>query len=212
MPRERLALGGPDRLSTEDLIAVVLGTGMPGRPARVLARDLLDHCGGLVGLGRALPAELTQVSGVGAARAARLAASFSLGRRCLSPRRDRPALRSAADVHKHLAAGLADLEQEEFVVLALDIKNRVIGQRRVALGGIASVDIQPRDVFRPLLRMGACAAVVAHNHPSGSPEPSREDIALTARLREIGELIGIPLLDHVVVATGGYVSIAEALS
>ncbi len=211
--RERLVTDGCDRLTDLELIAVVLGTGVRGRSAIAVARDLLAWTGGLAPLARARPRDLAQVSGVGLARAARLAAAFGLGLRAMVPRLPEPAgLVDALDVYDRVWPRLAGLAQEVFIILAIDIRNVVLEEIEVARGSLTQVEVHPREVFRPLIRIGAAGAIAVHNHPSGDPTPSAEDLALTRRLREVGELIGIPLVDHVVVAERGCRSIAEWLS
>lgn len=210
-PRERLLVHGGEPLSTEELIALVLGTGTRGRSAVEVARALLGHAGGLVDLSRASPRELAAVPGVGVARAARLVAAFHLGRRALATPGLAPVLRQAADVFRHLQPRLRGMVQEVFWVLALDARNNVITEIEVARGSLTAVDVHPREVFRPLVRQAAAAAVVAHNHPSGNPQPSEDDLYLTRRLRRAGDLLGIPILDHVVIGAEGYVSLAEML-
>jgi DNA repair protein RadC len=207
-PRERLISYGGERVTTEELLALVLGTGTRGRPATTVAADLLRASGGLPALARAAPRELVAVPGVGAARASRVVAAFHLGRRALESAPGE-AIRSAEDVYRRLRTRVSGLAQEIFMVLALDIRNVVLDEIEVARGCLTGVDVHPREVFRPLIRQAAAAAVVAHNHPSGDPSPSPDDLVLTRRLREVGELIGIPVLDHVVIASGGFVSIAE---
>ncbi len=192
-------------MSPEQLVAVVLGTRGTG-----LARALLDHCGDLGDLARASPRELTAVNGVGEARAARLSAAFQLGRCALVP----PVvgageLAGAADAFARLQPRFAGVRQELFIALALDVRNAVLAEIEVARGCLTGVEVHPREVFRPLIRMSAAAVVVAHNHPSGDPRPSPEDLALTDRLRKVGELVGIPVLDHVIVGGPEYVSMAE---
>ncbi len=211
-PRERmLALGG-DRVGDDDLIAVLLGTGMRGRPAEALAADLLRAAGGLVALSRASPRELAQLPGMGEARALRVAAAFHLGRRAAELGRARDVtIGAAVDVWRRLRGRIAGLHQEAFFAIGLDVRNAVIEEVEVARGTLTSVDIHPREVFRPLIRMAAAGAVVAHNHPSGDPTPSHDDVTLTHRLREVGRLVGIPVVDHVVVCTDGYVSLADTL-
>jgi DNA repair protein RadC len=211
-PRERIFSHGPTRVTTEELVALVLGTGRPGRNAVEVARDLLRESGGVTALARAAPRELVGVSGIGEARAARLCAAFDLGRRAIESTTDRTSgLGSAQDVWLRLRPRLAGLSVELFVVLALDVKNVVIDEIEVARGCLTGVDVHPREVFRPLIRQSAASAVVAHNHPSGDTQPSTEDIVLTRRLREVGEIVGIPILDHVIVTPTGYASIAEVL-
>ena len=150
------------------------------------------------------------VPGIGEARACAVTAVMELARRVEGRylRRGDP-IHCAEDAYRLLKAGLALLSQEVFAVLALDGKHRALGLRRVAQGSANSVEVHPREVFGPLIREGAAATIVAHNHPSGDPEPSDEDRVLTSRLGRAGELLGIPVLDHLVVGAGGYVSMAE---
>lgn len=210
MPRERLLSLGATALSTDELIAVLLGRGVRGLPAPALARSLLEDAGSLARLARSSPHELTRQSGVGQAQGARVAAAFELGRRAVHASASRcPTVSCAADVFARLQPRLSGLEQEVFIALALDVRNQIREEIEVSRGTLTGVDVHPRDVFRPLVRQGAAAVVVAHNHPSGDPTPSPEDLALTRRLREVGDLVGIPLLDHVVVAGDRYCSLAE---
>jgi DNA repair protein RadC len=199
-------------MSAAELLALVLGSGIRGVPAPVLAASMLEDAGGLAALARSTPGELVSIHGVGIARAARVAAAFHLGRRALDRAPSTPAIRSAADVNARLRVRLSGLAQEVFVVLALDCRNVVIAELEIARGTLDAVEVHPREVFRPLIRLAAAAAVVVHNHPSGDPTPSADDLALTTQLREVGELVGIPLLDHVVVAGGGFCSVAELVA
>lgn len=209
-PRERVLAHGGEHVSDRDLVAVILGTGAGGRSAETIADDVLRNAGGLIALSRASPRELTGVVGIGEARAVRVAAAFHLGRRAVErARATEVALVSPADVWKRLRTRVAGLHQEVFVVLAIDARNTVIEELEVARGTLTGVDVHPREVFRPLVRVSAAAAVVAHNHPSGDPTPSAEDVELTRRLREAGHLLGIPIVDHIVIADRGYTSLAE---
>jgi DNA repair protein RadC len=209
-PRERLLAWGGDRVSDSDLLAILLGTGVPGRSAPDVAFDLLRSSGGLGALSRASPREMAQVAGIGAARAARICAAFHLGRRAVEQGAIRQGVvGSADDVYRRLKPRLAGLSQEVCVVIALDVRNAVVGEVEIARGWLNGVEVHPREVFRPLIRMAAAGAVVAHNHPSGELEPSEADVELTRRLRAVGDVIGIPIVDHVIVADTGYRSLAE---
>jgi DNA repair protein RadC len=212
-PRERLCLGGPSDISDAELVALILGTGRPGTDAVALARELIDDAGSLTALARVPPAELAQHRGIGSARAARLAAAFALGRRALL--HDRPAgaiLTTPPDVHTYVWPRLAGLEHELFILIAMDIRNSVITDLEIARGTVNGVDVHPREVFRPLIRCGAAAAIVVHNHPSGDPTPSFEDIVLTERLHTVGSLIGIPVTDHIILTAHRSLSVAAWLS
>jgi DNA repair protein RadC len=209
-PRERLSSLGAECLADAELVALLLGSGRRGENALELAASLLVAVGGLPGLAQAEPGDLTRQAGIGDARAAVLKAAVELGRRVTGARPERGRrLAAAAEVWTHYRARLAHATVEEFWVLGLDVRHRLQFEACVARGCLTGVEVHPREVFRPLIRAGAAACIVAHNHPSGDPTPSRDDLLLTARLREVGELVGIPVLDHVIVATNGYVSIAE---
>ncbi len=209
-PRERLYAHGNDRVSDAELIALILGTGMRGKSAVRLAEEVLADSGGVAALARVSPLELTQVTGIGRARAARLAAAFALGLRAVAVRTTPAEVVScASDVYERVWPRLVGVSQEVFLVLGIDARNGVVAELEVARGCLTGVDVHPREVFRPLIRMAAAAVIAVHNHPSGEPSPSPEDLALTERLRTVGELIGIPLVDHVIVAARGFCSIAE---
>jgi DNA repair protein RadC len=176
-----------------------------------VARLVLEETGGLIDLARAHPHELARVRGIGTARAARLVAAFQLGKRALADRPVRAVVRQAADVFHHLRPRLQGMTQEVFLVLALDARNGIMDEIEVARGSLTGVDVHPREVFRPLIRQAAACAVVAHNHPSGDARPSPEDVALTRRLRVAGDILGIPILDHVVVGRDDFTSVGELI-
>ena len=199
-----------DSLATEELLAICLG----GSRATV-RDDVARLCGAfdLADLSRATPERLQLAAGMSTGRSLRLAAAFALGRRVEGSRYpSRPSLVSPARVHALLAGELRGLAQETFHALLLDGKHRLRRRERVSQGTLTSSLVHPREVFGPALREGAAALVVAHNHPSGDPEPSAEDLAVTRRLIEVGRLLGVPLLDHVVLGDGSYVSIRERIN
>lgn len=208
-PRERLWRTGTDALGDDELLGMLLGTGVKHRPAREIAAELLSSAGGVGGLSRASPRELAQITGVGTARAARVTAAFELGRRAVDAIHHRETVGRAEDVYRCVAPRVAGLAQEVFIVLGVDIRNGLLDIVEVARGSVAGVEVHPREVFRPLVRMAAAGGVLVHNHPSGDATPSTEDIELTRRLREVGRLIGIPIIDHVVIGDRSYRSIAE---
>lgn len=205
-PRERLAFLGAKELNDEELVALVFGSGA----AIPMARLLLDRAGGLVHLRKMGFFELCQLPGVGPAKASQLKAALELGRRAQLPVPLSGFLvESPQDVADLLRAELAQGEQEGFYVFGLDAKHRIVWRHTAAVGQVDQVHVSSRDVFFPLVREGVAAALVAHNHPSGDPTPSPQDIALTKHLQQAAQLLGITLLDHIVVAQNGYVSLAE---
>lgn len=208
-PRERVWRRGTTAVGDDELLAMILGAGVRDRPAIDVAAELVRVAGGVAGLSRASPRELAQVSGVGAARATRVAAAFELGRRAVEVTHHRETIGRPDDVYRVVAPRLAGLPQEVFIAIGVDIRNGLLDVVEVARGTVSGVEVHPREVFRPLIRMAAAGGVLVHNHPSGDPTPSHEDIELTRRLREVGALIGIPIIDHVVIGERAFRSIGE---
>jgi DNA repair protein RadC len=209
-PRERLAALGAEALSDAELLALLLRTGGRGSGALAVATRLLAAHGGLVGLARAGARELVAVAGVGPAKSASLLASLELGRRIAAGRlAPGSAIRGPADVFRHFHPRLRHAVQERFFVVLLDGRHRVVRHELVSQGTLTASLVHPREVFRPALREGAAAVLLVHNHPSGDPTPSREDREITERLVRAGELLGVPVLDHVVVAERGFASLRE---
>jgi DNA repair protein RadC len=193
-----------------ELVAVLLGQGRPRGDHFDLARSLLITSGGLAGLAQANVAELLSVRGLGLARATVLTTAMELGRRSAGRRPERGRrLAAASEVYAHYRARLGSTSSEEFWITGLDVRHRLIFEACVARGSLTGVEVHPREVFRPLIRAAAAAVIFCHNHPSGDPTPSRQDFDLTARLKEVGHLCGITVLDHVVVGADGYISLAE---
>jgi DNA repair protein RadC len=209
-PRERLARVGLAALSDAELVSLLLRTGSPRADALGAARALLAAAGGLRPLAACTARELEGHHGVGPAKAASLLAAVEIGRR-VATRRLEPGdgIRGPADVFRHFHARLRDASAERFLALLLDGRHRVIGESEISRGTLTASLVHPREVFRPALRAGAAALVVVHNHPSGDPTPSLEDRRVTERLARAGELLGVPLLDHVVVAEHGFRSLSE---
>lgn len=205
-PRERLMFLGAEQLSDEELLAIVLGSGA----AQPLARQLLDAAGGPQGLRRAGQSALCSLSGVGPARACQIKAALELGRRALAPEQLLGLhIRAPSDIASVLSVELGQAEQEAVHVFGLDARHRIRCRHVAAVGQIDRVVVSLADVFRPLIREGMAAVIVAHNHPSGVVSPSEEDQNLTLRLAQTGTLLGIPLLDHVIVAKSGFYSFAD---
>jgi len=208
-PRERLWARGVTTIGDEELLSILLGTGVRARPALTVANELVKSSGSVAALSRASPRELAQVTGVGSARAARIAAAFELGRRAIESEHRRELLGAPEDVYRLVGPRVAGIQQELFFVLGVDIRNGLLDVIEVARGSVHTVEVFPREVFRPLVRMAAAGGVLAHNHPTGDPTPSPEDVELTRRLRDVGNLLGIPIIDHVVIGDGKFRSIAE---
>ena len=211
MPRERLWARGVGSVGDEELLSILLGTGVRDHPALAVASELVKASGGVAALSRASPRELALVTGVGSARAARIAAAFELGRRAVESEHRRELLARPDDVFRLVSPRVAGMSQELFFVLGVDIRNGLLDVVEVARGSVHAVEVHPREVFRPLVRMAAAGGVLAHNHPTGDPSPSHEDVELTRRLRDVGNLIGIPIIDHVVIGDSSFRSIAEWL-
>lgn len=209
--REKAVRYGVDILSEAELIALLLGTGARGASASIVAQGLLDDVDGLQGLSRLGVSELAQHYGVGLAKAARIIAALELGQRVLRELVEEPrmVLASAEQVAEWARPRLAILEHEEVWLLCLDARNGLKTARRVAQGGLHGCSMTPKDLMRPALQAAASAIIVLHNHPSGSPQPSKEDIEMTHHLALAGNVLGIPLLDHVIVTRQHSCSLAE---
>jgi DNA repair protein RadC len=209
-PRERLFSQGPGALSEAELLAIVLRTGGAGEGVLELSARVLCVSRGLTQLARLRPPEIASIPGVGGAKAAAVVAAFELGRRAMCSSPERPQILRPADCAFLLAPRLAHLDREESHVLLLDRKHRVLRSVVVGVGGVAHAPMEPREVLQAALREPAAAAlVVAHNHPSGDPEPSADDLAVTRRLADGAALVGLELVDHVIVAAGGWSSLRE---
>jgi len=210
-PRERLEKLAAAALPVRELLALVLGSGSAGRSALELGTDLLlRYDGSLRRLGAAEPAELRKLPGIGPAGAAKIAAALELGRRLATEpasRGDR--IRGPGDVFRRLGPLLRDRRQEEFWVLYLDSQNRVLSERRITVGLLNSSLVHPREVFAPAIARAAASLILAHNHPSGDPDPSPEDLDVTVQMVESGRLLGIPVRDHIVLGDTTFVSLLE---
>jgi DNA repair protein RadC len=210
-PREKLERVGPGPLGDNELLAIVLGHGVARRGALELANAVLDACGGLNGLARASVDELRRIPGIGAARAAQIVAALEAGRRTLlRGGRDRVQIVHAIDAARLLVPQFGTKPVEHFGVLLLDTKLQVLRTTLVSIGTLDASIVHPREVFREAAIAGAFAIILFHNHPSGDPKPSGDDVALTKRLMAVGELMGITVLDHVIVAERGFWSLRDA--
>jgi len=209
-PRERLLAQGPSALSEAELLAVFLRTGVPGQTVIEVARNALDHFGGLNGLLSAPQRDLQTLAGFGPAKCAQLHAVLELARRALREevRRD-TVLNTPARVRDYLGLSLRNERQEVFVALFLDAQNRLIADEPLFRGTLTQTSVFPREIVKQALRHNAGAVIFAHNHPSGLAEPSRADELLTQALKEALGLVDVRVLDHVIVAGNASVSFAE---
>jgi DNA repair protein RadC len=216
-PRERLASYGARTLATAELLAILLGTGQgPGKLSAVgLGQYLLNQLAKnqhdpLAALRDVSIAELTQISGIGPAKATTILAAIELGKRVYQSRPpestivDDPAIAAAA-----LSHDLMWQSQERFAVLTLDVKHRLLSTRVISVGTATETIAHPRDIFREVLKQGGTRLIVAHNHPSGNTEPSEEDIQLTQHLLSGAHFLGIPLLDHLILGNGNFLSLRQ---
>lgn len=210
-PREKLARVGVEALGDNELVALLVGTGTRGRSALAVAQDLLRLAGGVTGLARVGAEQLTQVTGVGAPRAARLLAAIELGRRVVSgtaePRRR---FENPADVGRYLLTLYGGYRVERFGVVMLDSKQRLIRTAILSIGSLDTSIAHPREIYREAAVASAAAIIVFHNHPSGDPKPSTDDVLLTRRLMQAGEVMGITLADHIILGEGTWFSFRDA--
>jgi len=209
-PRDRLLYFGPAALTTNELLAVALGTGTTGEPAQALADRLLADHGNLIGLARLSLIELLDTPGVGTAKAAQIEALLELGRRLtLEVAGERVQIRTPSEAAQHFMADMLHLEQESLRVMLLNTRNYVLGVHEVYKGNLNGLAVRPADVFREAIRRNSAGLILAHNHPSGDVSPSAEDVAMTHILVEAGEMLGIEVLDHLIIGQGNFVSLRE---
>jgi DNA repair protein RadC len=209
-PRERLIREGATALSTAELLAIIFRVGVGGENVISLSQRLLAGYGGLAGLARAPFTDLQNEHGLGEAKVATLKAAFELGRRlAVASPEDRVQVRSPADAANLLMGEMSTLEQEQLRVMALDTRNRVLAVSTVYVGSLNSSVVRVSELFREAIRRNAAAIIVAHNHPSGDPTPSPEDVAVTRNIIQAGQLLDIEVLDHVVIGQQRFVSLKE---
>jgi DNA repair protein RadC len=209
-PRERLLDRGPEALSDAQLLAILLRSGSERTNAVQLGMGLLERFGSLSSLSQTSAAELCSIHGIGPAKAAQLLAALEIGRRSQS-RRLAPSdkIQSSQDVYNHFHPLLRGLKKELFKIILLDGKNKIIRHLTVSEGSLNFSVVHPREVFNPAVRDSAASVIFLHNHPSGEPHPSKEDIESTRRLVAVGGLLGIEVLDHVIIGDGEYFSFAD---
>ncbi|WP_091274608.1 RadC family protein [Alteribacillus persepolensis] len=209
-PREKMIKEGAERLSTQELIAVLLRSGTKSDSVLQLAQRVLYHYDGLKRLKEATAEELQLINGIGKAKALELNAALELGRRIYTyQEEERYIIRTPEDASNYVMEDMRFLAQEHFVVLCLNTKNQVIHRQTLFIGSLNASIVHPRELFKEALRRTAASVICLHNHPSGDPSPSSEDIEVTKRLIECGRILGIEVLDHVIIGDREYISLKE---
>ena len=208
-PRERLLKLGSEALSAQEVLALILGRGIRGESVMVTAQRLLSKFGNLKGVANASVEELSEIRGIGLAKAAQIKAAVELSKRLESPVAEsrKPAIKSPEDVATIVRSQLKGKKKEHFLVLCLDTRNHLINSKQVSMGSLDTSVVHPREVFKEAISSNAASVIFVHNHPSGDPEPSKEDVELTKRLARAGEIIGIDVLDHIIVCDKAYLSL-----
>lgn len=209
-PREKLLRQGPAALADAELLAIMIRTGSGRNSALDLAKGILHEGKSLYGIASRSASELMRTKGIGKAKAVELLAAFEIGRRVEARKHDEKLIvRSPEDVARFMIPRMRHLNSEEFYVLVLDAQNGLKEEVRLTTGTLNASLVHPREVFKAAIDHRAASVIVVHNHPSGNLEPSHEDIEITRQLQEAGKIIGIPLHDHLIVATSGFTSLAE---
>lgn len=209
-PRERMLQYGASAVSNAELLAILLRTGTKQESAIHLAQRILQQVGSVRRLVDMSAEELMAIKGIGSAKAVQLKAGIELGLRLARTRMDEPVvIRSPRDAADVLMEQLRYLQKEHFVCLFLNTKNHIIAQETLSIGSLNASIVHPREVFRAAIKRSSASILCAHNHPSGDPAPSPEDISLTSRLKEAGEIVGIEVLDHLIIGDGEFVSLKE---
>lgn len=209
-PKEKLMYAGAESLSTSELLALIIRTGNSSKSAVQLAEDVLAYSAKELGsLREADVQELTEIDGIGSTKACSIVASLELARRLLGRESDesRISMKNPESVANLLMEDMRGLKQEHLVALLLNAKCEIESRITVSIGELTSTVVHPREVFRPAIRKGSAGIILAHNHPSGDPTPSQDDIQSTKRIMEVSKLVGIRLLDHLIIGDGRYISL-----
>ncbi len=209
-PRERLVRFGADKLSSQELLALVVGRGVARRSVMTIAQELMARFGSIQGVSNATIEELSRIKGIGIAKATQLKAVFELGKRQELEREtnyESYDIRDPQGVVRAVRGTIKDKAKEHFKLILLNTRNKIIGLSTVSIGTLNASLVHPREVFKDAIRHSASSVVVAHNHPSGNPEPSEEDIKITRRLVESGKILGIEVLDHIIIGKDAFISL-----
>ena len=209
-PRERLQRFGPEALSAQELLALIIGRGIPKRSVMTIAQELLVEFGNIKAISEATLEELSQIKGIGIAKAAQIKACFELGKRQdLEPELKDFDIKDPQSIVKAIRAGIKDKAKEHFKLILLNTRNKIIGISTISIGSINASIVHPREVFKDAIMHNAYSVVLAHNHPSGDSEPSEDDLTITKRLVDAGKILGIEVIDHIIITKNGFFSFKE---
>jgi DNA repair protein RadC len=209
-PRERLKNFGAEALSAQELLSLVIGRGIPKKSVVSIAQELLIKFGNIKAISQATIEELSQIKGIGFAKAAQIKACFELGKRQdLEPELKDFDIKDPQSIVKAIQLSIKDKAKEHFKLILLNTRNKIIGISTISIGTLNSNLVHPREVFKEAISHTAASVVFAHNHPSGDPEPSEDDLTITKRLTEAGKILGIEVLDHIIIAKNGFFSFRE---
>jgi DNA repair protein RadC len=209
-PRERLQKFGPEALSAQELLALVIGRGIPKKSVMNIAQELLVKFGNVKAISQATIEELSQIKGIGLAKAAQIKACFELGKREeLEPELKNFNIKDPESVVKAIRASIKDKAKEHFKLILLNPRNKIIGISTISIGTLNASLVHPREVFKDAIMHTAASVVLAHNHPSGDPEPSEDDIKITKKIVDSGQILGIEVLDHIVIGKNTFYSFKE---
>lgn len=209
-PRERLKQFGPEALSAQELLALIIGRGVSKKSVMTIAQELLVRFGNIKAISEATLEELSQIKGIGFAKAAQIKACFELGKRKdLELEQKDFDIRDTESVVKAIKASIKDKAKEHFKLILLNARNKIIGVSTVSIGSLNASIVHPREVFKDAIKHNANSVILVHNHPSGDPEPSEDDLTITKRLIEAGKILGIEVVDHVIIAKNSYFSFKD---
>jgi len=209
-PRERLQKYGADALSSQELLALIIGRGVSKKSVMTIAQELVIKFGNIKAISEATIEELSQIKGIGFAKAAQIKACFELGKRMdLEPERKDFDIKDPRSVVKAISASIKDKAKEHFKLILLNARNKILGISTISIGSLNASIVHPREVFKDAIMHNAYSVVLAHNHPSGDPEPSEDDLTITKRFIEAGKILGIEVIDHIIITKNGYLSFKD---
>ena len=209
-PRERLKQFGPEALSAQELLALIIGRGVSKKSVMTIAQELVIKFGNIKTISEATIEELSQIKGIGFAKAAQIKACFELGKRMdLEPELKDFDIKDPQSVVKAISASIKDKAKEHFKLILLNARNKILGISTISIGSLNASIVHPREVFKDAIMHNAYSVVLAHNHPSGDPEPSEDDLKMTRKLIESGKILGIEVLDHLIIGKNAFYSFKE---